>query len=118
MAQRGTAGRIAVRRGNGEHRTVELRQRIGPVASILASGPVDPGELDFHINATAHSYTLSVAHPGGTLMLGDLSSRYLSSEVAGSFTGVFVGMYASGNGHLASAPSWWTHFAYSPARAR
>jgi len=28
--------------------------------------------------------------------------RYLSSEVAGGFTGVYVGPYATGNGHPAT----------------
>ena len=38
--------------------------------------------------------------------------RYLSSEVAGGFTGVYFGLYATGNGRPVSAPAhfdWWDY---------
>jgi beta-xylosidase len=40
--------------------------------------------------------------------------RYLSSEVAGGFTGVYVGLYATGNGRPASAPAHFDWFDYEP----
>jgi alpha-N-arabinofuranosidase len=40
--------------------------------------------------------------------------RYLSSEVAGGFTGVYAGLYATGNGQPASTPAHFDWFDYEP----
>ena len=40
--------------------------------------------------------------------------RYLSSEVAGGFRGVYVGLYATGNGQPATAPAHFDWFDYDP----
>jgi len=42
--------------------------------------------------------------------------RYLSSEVAGGFTGVYFGLYATGSGQPASAPAHFDWFDYEPRR--
>jgi alpha-N-arabinofuranosidase len=42
-----------------------------------------------------------------------METRYLSSEVAGGFTGVYLGMFASGNGKISTAPAGFDWFEYS-----
>ena len=39
-------------------------------------------------------------------------TRYLSAEVAESWTGVYLGMYATGNGKKSSTPADFDWFAY------
>jgi alpha-N-arabinofuranosidase len=41
-----------------------------------------------------------------------MENRYLSSEVAGGFTGVYTGMFASGNGKSSLAPAFFDWFDY------
>ena len=38
-------------------------------------------------------------------ILGTASTRDVSNEVVGGFTGVFIGMYASGNGQANTNPA-------------
>jgi len=39
-------------------------------------------------------------------------SKYLSSEVAGGFTGVYLGMFAEGNGKSKTSPAYFDWFEY------
>ena len=45
--------------------------------------------------------------------LGGAETRYLSTEVAGGFTGVYFAMYASGNGTPCTRPADFDWFDYS-----
>ncbi|MFW5980931.1 MAG: glycoside hydrolase family 43 protein, partial [Halanaerobiaceae bacterium] len=48
-----------------------------------------------------------------TFEMDDGETRYLSSEVAGGFTGVYLAMYATGNGEETSVPADFDWFEYS-----
>jgi hypothetical protein len=49
-----------------------------------------------HTTGGPDTLTLGVTAPDGTFTaLGELDGRYLSTEVAGGFTGRVIGMYAS-----------------------
>jgi xylan 1,4-beta-xylosidase len=45
--------------------------------------------------------------------LGEGETRYLSTEVAGGFTGVYLAMYASGNGKPCLGPADFDWFEYA-----
>ncbi|GHT12699.1 hypothetical protein AGMMS4956_07700 [Bacteroidia bacterium] len=45
--------------------------------------------------------------------LGKLDTRYLSTEVAGGFTGVMIGLYASSNSKPSKAKAFFDWFDYS-----
>ena len=86
---------IAVGRSDGRRR-VFLRQRVGPhLEAVTASEPVDESNrLVLQVRATATEYEFSFgAVPAGAdgaralRPLGKALARYLSSEVAGGFTG-------------------------------
>jgi hypothetical protein len=49
---------------------------------------------------------------GSERILATAETRYLSSEVAGGFTGVYFAMYASGNGSAVSSPAHFDWFDY------
>lgn len=40
--------------------------------------------------------------------------NFISKEIAGVFTGVFFGMYATGNGKAANTPAHFDYFNYVP----
>jgi xylan 1,4-beta-xylosidase len=112
---------IGVGRANGR-RQVFVRQRIGPhLETITASSPIEGSEpVVLQVDATPEEYTFSfgIAMSGrpqtATTPLGQGLVRYLSSEVAGGFTGVYVGLYATGNGQPALAPAHFDWYDYEP----
>jgi alpha-N-arabinofuranosidase len=112
---------IAVARTNGR-REVLLRQRIGPDLEAVTARASLPGDepvvLQVEADAEAYAFSYGIAASGRpqltTVPLGKAATRYLSSEVAGGFTGVYLGLYATGNGHPASAPAHFDWFDYEP----
>ncbi len=94
-----------------EASTAEIRvlARIGPLRSVIAThapGPDGQAILAVRANATAQEWqdarsgpdtvSLGVEALDGTFTaLAELDGRYLSTEVAGGFTGRVIGMYAA-----------------------
>lgn len=113
---------LGIRRMEGV-RQVFVRQRIGPyLDAITAQAPLAAGgPIGLRVEATATRYAFSYGVPAseGTVSawasLGEAATRYLSSEVAGGFTGVYFGLYATGNGQASSALSHFDWFDYEPA---
>ncbi len=100
-----------------DHRGVaSVVARIGPVRQRLAEHPVAPGPVTLTVDITAtgadtrgpDTLTFSVEGPEGAVELAELDGRYLSTQVAGGFTGRVIGMYAAEG---AAAFDW---FDYQP----
>jgi xylan 1,4-beta-xylosidase len=107
-------GGLAVRFDEPHHYEIEAASgevrvlaRIGPLRTTVASRPVPAGPLVLGIQVTAtrtaeegrtgpDTLSLGVEEPDGAFtVLATLDGRYLSTEVAGGFTGRVIGMYAS-----------------------
>lgn len=71
-----------------------LRLTIGCVTHKQASVNVG-GAASLLVSAQEYGYTFSVKSPNGGAQLGYADAKYLSSEVAGGFTGVMLGLYAA-----------------------
>jgi beta-xylosidase len=120
-------GGLAVRLDEHHHYEIEVSDgqvrvlaRIGPLRSVVAhrTGPDGPLVLRIDVVGTSAA-TDPRSGPdliafgfekadGGYVALAELDGRYLSTEVAGGFTGRVIGMYASsGTVHF----DW---FAYQP----
>ncbi|GAA1968123.1 glycoside hydrolase family 43 protein [Catenulispora subtropica] len=94
----------AVELADGEVRVVA---RIGPLRSLVASRPASAGPIELTVQITEtqalqdarsgpDTVSFCVAEPDGrTEVLATLDGRYLSTEVAGGFTGRVIGMYAT-----------------------
>lgn len=90
-----------------------VRRRIGDLVAVVARHIIPDGLIELEIRASADMYTFSYALAGQPLHeLATGATRYLSSEVAGSFTGVYLGMYATGNGKANSVPADFDWFEY------
>ena len=103
---------LAVTAGGGG-REVIVRRRIGDLSSIVFRREVGPGSLTLEVRDEGGTYTFSYgvgADPLAKAATG--SARYLSSEVAGGFTGVYLGLYATGNGEAATSPADFDWFDY------
>jgi hypothetical protein len=90
--------------GGGEARAVA---RIGPLRVVVATCPVPAGPVVLGVDVAADeagwdprgapdTVALGVEAPDGTFTtLAALDGRYLSTEVAGGFTGRVIGAYAA-----------------------
>ncbi|TVR51291.1 MAG: glycoside hydrolase family 43 protein [Puniceicoccaceae bacterium] len=92
--------------------------RNGEVAEVRSPEPLPPGEVILTIEATPATYVFSYQAAGGEVRrLGEHPTRDLSSETLSqgrgmSFTGVYFGLYATGNGTPAEAPADFAWFEY------
>ncbi|MGW0086854.1 glycoside hydrolase family 43 protein [Streptomyces sp. NPDC003393] len=98
--------------------TASVVVRIGPARQRIAEHPVPPGPLTLHVEIRTSevppptvtaagerapglrsggpdAIAFSVETGEGTVALAELDGRYLSTEVAGGFTGRVIGMYAT-----------------------
>lgn len=85
---------IAVRKSSDGGYEAVVKLNIGDIKHEQSVLPLDKGEAYVSIDFNSHSYSFSA----NGRHLASASTRYLSSEVAGGFTGVMLSMYAQGNG--------------------
>ncbi|MGG4141519.1 glycoside hydrolase family 43 protein [Paenibacillus algorifonticola] len=87
---------LAIRKAETGYQVIE-RLNVGDVKSIEHA--IDLGS-DNHatliIQASHERYSFLIQAKGKETLLGTAQTRYLSSEVAGGFTGVLIGLYAYG----------------------
>jgi xylan 1,4-beta-xylosidase len=90
---------LAVTRRNGV-RVALLRHCVGSLTVETGQQPVAEGELTLEVQAEPEWYTFRLHSADGvTHEFGRVETRRLSTELAGGFTGVYIGMYATGNGN-------------------
>ena len=70
-----------------------------------------PVTLTVRADADRYTFLCSTEHDElQTLASGE--TRYLSTEVAGGFTGVYFALYATGSGRISAAPAFFSWFDY------
>ncbi len=98
---------------DGIKRRVIVRRTIGMLSAIVAEEEIEDGEVNLSIKAVKYKYSFSYAlGEGEAKEIAAGETRYLSSEVAGGFTGVYIGMYATGNGKGSTAYADFDWFKY------
>ncbi|WEL16415.1 Xylan 1,4-beta-xylosidase, glycosyl hydrolase family 43 [Halorhabdus sp. SVX81] len=106
---------IGVGREGGET-VARVRLRIGEVAETVASIPAAGENHRLVVDATTEEYTFRYDDGDGEpTELATAATRYLSTEVAGGFTGVYIGPYALGTDTETATPARIQRFAYEPA---
>lgn len=102
--------------GVTEHdgRQVFYRQtRGGKVDEPIRYAPIGPGDVTLTVVAKPLSYEFYYQGANGErTKLGTAPTRDLSSETIGGFTGVYLAMYATGNGQECSVPADFDWFQY------
>ena len=78
----------------GESYKVILKLNIGDIKFEKTAVPVAHNEVRLIVRSNAMNYTFIYAEGGAETILGSAQTRYLSSEVAGGFTGVVLGLYS------------------------
>lgn len=99
---------------SGKLFVVQLRVRLGSLSYIAAEEVVNSNQVQIKIKGTPSHYSFSISDSENPKekVLGSLDTRYLSTEVAGGFTGVMIGLYASSNGKPSKAKAYFDWFDY------
>jgi alpha-N-arabinofuranosidase len=84
---------------NGETYRVILKLNIGDIKYEKAAVSVSCNEALLKIVSDAMNYKFFCIEDGKETMLGTAQTKYLSSEVAGGFTGVVLGLYSQDGGN-------------------
>ncbi len=95
---------------------VVLRRTVGSLRAEVASCALSPDEASrvvLAVEANRDRYAFLHGPSEHELRpLGEGETRYLSTEVAGGFTGVYLAMYATGNGSMCRRPADFDWFEY------
>jgi xylan 1,4-beta-xylosidase len=85
---------LAIRRFENGYRAIE-RLNIGDIKSIVNEVELENQKnISLLIRANHYTYSFAAIIDGKEIHLGTAQTKYLSSEVAGGFTGVIIGLYA------------------------
>ena len=103
---------IAVTRLAGQRKVI-VRRRIGDLSAIVAQENIADGPITLQIDAQKAQYAFGYAlGDQGVRQIATGSTRYLTVEVAVTFTGTYFGLYATGNGKPNTAAADFAWFDY------
>lgn len=102
-------------RRKGKGYVVQLRAMVGSLNYIVAEKEISTNKVELKIKGTALEYQFGYidAKNGAYITIGKIDTRYLSTEVAGGFTGVMIGLYSTSNGHKTKAHAFYDWFDYA-----
>jgi xylan 1,4-beta-xylosidase len=100
--------------GDGSERRVQLWTRIQGTSILVAERTAASGAIVLAIEAFADRYELSFSDERGAQALGSAPTAPLSSESAGGFTGVYIGMFATTAQAGVMPPADFDWFEYAP----
>ena len=102
---------ILVRR-SGKQRIVFVNLQFGKITYKSKEIILKDGPVNLMIKGQGSSFTFSCSQGGAWVDLETVDSRFLSTETVGWFTGVYVGLYATGNGKQCAGPAFFDYFEY------
>lgn len=103
---------IAVVRRQQE-RVLIVRRTIGSLTAEVASVPVPDGPVTLVVTGTEADYSFAyVTNDTDPVILATGETRYLSTEVGGRFTGVYLAMYATAHGAVSGNRAAFDWFVY------
>lgn len=96
---------IAVTQRRGS-RIILLRRRIHDLQVVVAEEELPPGLVELVCDATPQTYTFGYrVGDAAPRELGMTVIQPISSDAAGTFTGMILALYATGNGNPCNAPA-------------
>jgi len=71
--------------------------------------------VELAIQADKTIYRFLAGVPGSLRELATAETRYVSTQVAGGYTGVYFGLYATASGEVSGSKAFFDCFDYRPA---
>ncbi len=102
---------VAVTLRSGK-RSVIVRRRIGTLIAEVACQALADGPIELRIVADKKTYRFLAGAPGGLTELATGETRYLSTQVAGGYTGAYFGLYATARSGESSNKAFFDWFDY------
>jgi alpha-N-arabinofuranosidase len=100
----------------GMQRELVLSYNIGKIKAIAKRIPLKVGTVKLNVSGTQEFFEFGFSQGNEpTTTFEKVNTRYLSFETAGGMTGVYIGLYASGNGTNATVPADFENFTYKVA---
>jgi len=96
----------------GGKRCAIVRRRIGSLSAKVACMEIPDGPVELAIRADKTTYRFLAGTPGSLKELTTAETRYLSTQVAGGYTGVYFGLYATANGEKSTTNAFFDRFDY------
>ena len=113
LLNNGTHFDLIIKQSKGR-RVVAGRLRFGSVVHETAEAVLKPGPVKLIIRGERANFILLYSQGNDEPKeLTKVMARYLSSETVGGFTGVFIGLYATGNGRACKANADYDWFEYT-----
>jgi alpha-N-arabinofuranosidase len=107
---------IGITRKDGKRQVFFRKILDGKIIEPVPYEEIGSGDVVLSVAASPLAYEFSCSPAKGPAKkLGTALTRDLSSEKIGGFTGVFVGLYATGNGQKSTRPADFDWFEYRPA---
>jgi xylan 1,4-beta-xylosidase len=90
-----------------------FRRRIGSMLKVEKEIEVDQQTVVFKLKSTDTSFTFSfLTAAGEEEVIGVGETSFLSTQIAGGFTGLYFALYATGNGKSSTTPAHFDYFNY------
>ena len=104
--------------GTGKGRVLRLTTRVKGVSKVVRETALGPGQVELSVRGQPDRYVFGYRIGGREdAAFGSLPTAPLSSEEAGGFTGVVIGMVAHAPDRAAMPPADFAWFDYQPADA-
>ena len=108
---------VGVAKKDGKPRVFFKKTIDGKTSRLVQMEEIAMGDVILSVEGTPLSYRFFYQQGSGLRKeLGSAATRELSSETIGGFTGVYVGMYATGNGMRSAVPADFNWFEYVPEK--
>ena len=94
-------------------RYLQVKLQFGSVVHKSEKIKLEPGPVELRIKGETMTYAFEYAQHGKNFReIEKIESRYLSTETVGGFTGLYVGLYATGNGKQSGTNADFDWFEY------
>ncbi len=104
---------LLVRKGNRGKRVVVAELHFGNITYMSEEFVLQKGPVDLKISGEGNWFTFSYSQNGKETEVEKVDARYLSTQTVGGFTGVYAGLYATGEGQVCDEVAVFDYFEYS-----
>jgi alpha-N-arabinofuranosidase len=106
---------LFVKQATGGKRVLVLRYRLGALSHTACEVAIPKGNVHLQVRGEKDYYSFAYSTDGKNFeALGKVDVCYISSETAGGFTGIYLGLYATSSAKSSKAYADVDKFVYTP----
>ena len=104
---------LFLKQAAGDKRSLVLRYRLGDLTHIAGEIALPKGAVSLRVTGSNDYYSFAYSTDGKTFLpIGKMNVGYISSETAGGFTGIYLGLYAASKSPQSKAYADFDRFDY------